>query len=223
MARIARVVAPGLPHHITQRGNRRQPVFFRDADYELYLRLMSEWCLQHRVEVLAYCLMPNHVHLIAVPNTRVGLARAIGEAHRRYTLAVNRREKWTGYLWQGRFSSCPMDERHLLMAVRYVEQNPVRAKLVREPWEYRWSSAQAHVAGRDDTLVRVKSMLELEPDWQAYLSERLGAFETELLELHGRTGRPLGDKEFTELLERRLRRRLKPKPRGRPRLRTRNK
>lgn len=217
MARIARAVAPGVPHHITQRGNRRQPVFFRDADYELYLELMADWCGRLNVEIWAYCLMEDHVHLIAVPSTRRGLAWAVGEAHRRYTRAVNRREDWTGYLWQGRFLSYPMDERHLLMAARYVEQNPVRARKVRKPWKYRWSSARAHVAGKDDVLARVKPLLELEPDWEAFISERLGGFETELVELHGRTGRPLGDADFVELLERRLHRRLKPKPLGRPR------
>jgi len=217
MARIARAVAPGIPHHITQRGNRRQPVFFRDADYELYLELMADWCGRANVAIWAYCLMENHVHMIAVPVTQRGLAWAVGEAHRRYTREVNKREGWTGYLWQGRFLSYPMDERHLLMAARYVEQNPVRARKVREPSEYRWSSAQAHIRGQDDVLVRVKPLLELEPDWEAFLSERLGGFETELVELHGRTGRPLGDLEFVGLLERRLHRRLRPKPLGRPR------
>jgi putative transposase len=217
MARIARAVAAGVPHHIIQRGNRLQPVFFRDADYELYLELMADWCGMLNVEVWAYCLMETHVHLIAVPSTQRGLAWAVGEAHRRYTWEVNRRKGWTGYLWQGRFMSYPMDERHLLMAARYVEQNPVRARMVRKPWNYRWSSARAHVRGKDDVLVRVKPLLKLKPDWEAFISERLGGFETELVELHGRTGRPLGDADFVALLERRLHRRLGPRPPGRPR------
>jgi putative transposase len=133
MARLARVVAPGLPHHVTQRGNRRQKTFFSPADYRLYRSLMAEWCGREGVEIWAYCLMPNHVHLIAVPEREDALQRAIGEAHRRYSRAVNLREGWRGHLWQGRFASFPMDQDHLLAAARYVELNPVRAGIRRRP------------------------------------------------------------------------------------------
>ena len=150
MARLARVVAPGLPHHVTQRGNRRQQTFFCDEDYESYLQLMAQFCKAHQVEIWAYCLMPNHVHLIAVPQSADGLRRAIGEAHRRYTRMVNFREGWRGHLWQGRFASFVLDEPYLLTAARYVELNPVRAGLVNTPRQYRWSSAAAHLRGRDD-------------------------------------------------------------------------
>ena len=91
MARLARLVVPGLPHHITQRGNRRQQTFFHAEDYAAYLELMSEWCGERGVEVWAYCLMPNHVHLITVPQSEDGLRRAIGEAHRRYTAFFTQR------------------------------------------------------------------------------------------------------------------------------------
>ncbi len=123
---MACLVIPGLPHHVTQRGNRRQQTFFNDGDYAAYLELMSDWCGEEGVEIWGYCLMPNHVHLIAVPRTEQGLRRAIGEAHRRYTRRINFREKWRGYLWQGRFASFIMDEPYLLAAARYVELNPVR-------------------------------------------------------------------------------------------------
>ena len=116
MARLARVVAPGLPHHVTQRGNRRQEVFFSDADCAAYKALLAEHCAAAGVAVWAYCLMPNHVHLILVPPDEDGLRAALGEAHRRYTRRVNFREGWRGYLWQGRFASFAMDERHLLAA-----------------------------------------------------------------------------------------------------------
>ena len=125
MGRIARVVIPGLPHHVTQRGNRRQQTFFCDQDYRGYLALMGDWCRRCGVGVWAYCLMPNHAHLIVVPQTQDGLRRGIGEAHRRYTLAVNTRQRWTGHLWQGRFASVVMDETHLIAAARYIELNPV--------------------------------------------------------------------------------------------------
>lgn len=130
MARIARVIAPGIPHHVTQRGNRRQQTFFCDDDYQAYSDLMADWCKKYHVEIWAWCLMPNHVHLIAVPETEDGLARAIGEAHRRYTRRINFREKWKGHLWQERFASFPMDESYLLAAARYVEMNPVAAGIV---------------------------------------------------------------------------------------------
>ena len=136
MARLARVVVPGLPHHITQRGNRRQQTFFRPEDYALYLELMGQWYGEHGVQVWAYCLIPNHVHLIAVPHSADGLRRAIGEAHRRYTRQINFREGWRGHLWQGRFASFVMDEPYLLATARYVELNPVRAGLVTGPSEY---------------------------------------------------------------------------------------
>src|ERR1700742_4087496 len=114
MARLARVVVPGLPHHLTHRGNRRQPVFLRDEDYAAYRALLAEGCRAAGVSVWAYCLMPNHVHLILQPPEAGALHAALGEAHRRYTRLVNFREGWRGYLWQGRFASFPMDERHLL-------------------------------------------------------------------------------------------------------------
>ena len=214
MARIARVVAAEVPHHVVQRGNRRQPVFFSTADYKAYLRLMAAWCGQQGVEVWAYCLMTNHVHLIAVPGSEQGLARAIGEAHRRYTVRVNQRENWRGYLWQGRFSSCPLEEQYLLAAVRYVELNPVRVGLAERPWQYPWSSAAAHVRNRDDVLVRVKPMRDRVADWREYLSDEPDSTDAEILRRHLRTGRPLGSPEFVESLEAKLARSLIPHKRG---------
>ena len=213
MSRLARVIAPGLPHHITQRGNRRQLTFFDAEDYQVYLSLMSEWCNKCRVDIWAYCLMPNHVHLIAVPESETGLARAIGEAHRRYTRHINFREGWRGHLWQERFASFPMDEPHLLAAARYVEMNPVAAGLVDRPEAYRWSSAAAHLAGSDDTLVKVKPLLEMVDHWRDFLTltdeEGLS-----ILKKHERSGRPLGAAPFVERLEDQLARRLRPGKRG---------
>ncbi len=119
-----------MPHHITQRGNRRQQTFFNNADYAAYLELMAEWCNKEGVDIWAYACMPNHIHLVAIPGTEEALRRAIGEAHRRYTRRINFREKWRGYLWQGRFASFVMDEAYLLAAARYIELNPLRAGLV---------------------------------------------------------------------------------------------
>ena len=215
MARLARLVIPGFPHHITQRGNRRQQTFFCDEDYEAYLELMAEWCGEHGVEIWAYCLMPNHVHLIAVPQSDDTLARAIGEAHRRYTRRINFREKWRGYLWQGRFASFVMDEPHLLAAARYVELNPVRANLVKDAAEWPWSSARAHLAGRDDHLVKVEPMLSIVHDWRALLNSAVDESKLQALRTRNRTGRPLGDAPFVERLEKLVGRTLRPKKPGR--------
>jgi REP-associated tyrosine transposase len=213
MARIARVVAPGYPHHVIQRGNRRQQVFFYDEDYLAYLNLMSEWCSKCRVEIWAWCLMPNHVHLIAVPQSEEGLARAIGEAHRRYTRRINLRQKCVGHLWQERFASFPMDEQYLLVAARYVEMNPVAAQLVTHPGKYRWSSARAHLEGRDDRLAKVSPLLEMVGSWDNFLALS-SSKELELLQRHQRTGRPLGVTAFVEGLEQTLGRTLRPQKPG---------
>jgi putative transposase len=219
MARLARVVAAGVPHHVTQRGNRRQRVFFGDDDYEAYRTLLAEGCRAAGVAVWAYCLMPNHVHLILVPPDAGGLRAALGETHRRYTRHVNFREGWRGYLWQGRFASFPMDETYLLACARYVELNPVRAKLVRRARDWPWSSARAHLAGRDDGLATVRPLLALAPDWSAFLRGGLSHAEREAIRAGERTGRPLGSPGFVSRLERRLgrtlaRRRPGPKPKG---------
>jgi putative transposase len=217
MARIARVVVPKLPHHIVQRGNRRQKVFFTETDYDAYLSLAAEWCREFKVEIWAYCLMPNHVHLIAVPAHADSLARAIGEVHRRYTRMINFREKWRGFLWQGRFASYPMEERYLYAAARYIEMNPVHAGLAQNPEDYPWSSARAHLSGQDDKLIKAQSLLGMVEDWNLYLHEKEDATDLDLIRKHERTGRPLGGKKFIRRIESKLGRILRlsqpgPKP-----------
>jgi len=217
MARIARVLAPGIPHFITQRGNRRLQTFFCDDDYRLYLRLMSEWCRICRVSVLAYCLMPNHVHMIAVPESEESLRRGIGEAHRRYSRAINAREGWTGHLWQGRFASFPMEEGYLPAAARCIEMNPVTAGVVSDPLEWPWSSARPHAEAHDDDLVTVAPLLEMAGDWRLFLSGAVRQDELDQIRKHERTGRPLGSEAFLEHLEKLLNRplkRKKPGPKG---------
>ena len=219
MARLARLVVPGLPHHITQRGNRRQRTFFHDEDYAAYLELMAEWCTEQGVEIWAYCLMPNHVHLIAVPQSEDGLRRAIGEAHRRYTRRINFRQQWRGYLWQGRFASFVMDEPYLLAAARYVERNPVRANLVADAAEWPWSSVRAHLSGRDDRLAHVAPMLAMVGDWRGFLESAVGEEELRALRSHAHTGRPLGSVSFVERLEELVGRTLaRRKPGRKPKL-----
>jgi putative transposase len=180
------------------------------------MELMAEWCEHEGVEIWAYCLMPNHIHLIAVPESPESLRRALGEAHRRYTRAVNLREGWRGHLWQGRFASFPMDEAHTLQAARYIELNPVRAGLVKRAREHRWSSAAAHGTGRDDGLVSVRPLLDIvgKGRWGRFLSQSVKEEQWELLRRHERTGRPLGGEGFLVNLESVLDRELQPQKRG---------
>ena len=215
MSRIARVVVPGLPHHVTQRGNRRQPIFFEDDDYGLYRRILAERAKAAGVEVWAYCLMPNHVHLVLVPGSADGLARCVGEAHRRYTRFVNARADETGHLFQGRFASVVMDEPHLLLAARYVALNPLRARLVTRAQDWPWSSLPAHLEAQDDGLVSVAPLLRRIPDFRDLLRTPADDPAFEALRAVEGTGRPLGAPAFVAELERRLHRPLAPGKRGR--------
>src|SRR3989338_5034408 len=214
MARLARLVVPGYPYHITQRGNRRQPVFFCEADYRLYLDLLREQSRRWQLQVWAYCLMPNHVHLIVVPDMPTSLRGGLGETHRRYTSAINFREGWRGYLWQGRFASYLLDEPYLAAALRYVERNPVAARLVERPADYPWSSAYSHVTGLPDPVLTPCFLIAQVQDWAAFLAGPKDGM-AERLEHHSRTGRPLGDSAFLQRLEQRTGRRLKPQSPGR--------
>jgi putative transposase len=206
MARLARLVVPQVPHHVTQRGNRCQQVFFSDADYAGYRALVAAACKDRAVRCLAWCLMPNHVHLILTPADADGLRGALAEAHRRYALRVNRAHGWTGYLFQGRFASYPMADAHLMAAVRYVELNPVRAGLAARAEDWPWSSARAHVGGRADGLTDMSALAGLHRNWSAMLRDGLEAGdrsegESAAIESHIRTGRPRGGDAFVAALE----------------------
>jgi len=215
MARFARVVVPGYPHHLIQRGNRRQRVFFSDEDRAFYLILLKRQIEKFGIALWAFCLMENHVHLVAVPRGKDGFARAIGELHRKYTSVINTREDWKGYLWQGRFITYPLSEAHLIAAVRYVERNPVRAGLVPAAEDYEWSSARAHIKKEAHPLLSACPLEGVIPDWSAYLRQRDRPEDIEKLVRHGQTGRPLGDEVFLRRLEVLTGRVLVPKKKGR--------
>jgi len=192
--------------------------FFAEADYREYLYLMAEWCNRCEVQVWSYCLMPNHVHLIAVPESEDGLRRAIGEAHRRYTRYINFQKGWKGHLWQGRFASFPMDEKYLISTARYIELNPVRAKLVKRAEDYTWSSAKAHLQGEDDILVKVNPLSAMVGNWRDLLDNELSEEDRNSIRQHERTGRPMGSEDFLSSLEQmtgRVLKRQKPGPKKR--------
>jgi putative transposase len=209
---MARVVVAGYPHHVTQRGNRRQQTFFNDGDFAEYKRLLSVWSGRCGVVIWAYCLMPHHVHLIAVPQSAEALRVAIGETHRRYTRRINFREGWRGHLWQGRFASVVLDGAHLVAAARYVERNPVRARLCAQPWDY---AARLPIwMARTMVSATTAPLLELMPDWRAFVEVDSSETELRTIRRHERTGRPLGSPGFVKSLEGLLRRPLFPQKPG---------
>jgi len=209
MARLPRLVVPGYPHHVTQRGNRRQKTFFSADDYHEYIANIANAKADSGADIWAWCLMPNHVHLVVVPERLDSLSALFAEAHRKYTRYVNFRQGWRGHLWQERFHSCVMDERHLLSAIRYVELNPVTAGLCRQPEDWPWSRSRAHLAGHDDALVSVRPMLQRVSNWRRYLQSTDSESALERLQKHSRTGRPLGNDHFIEKLEQLTQRTLK--------------
>jgi len=225
MPRLACTVVVGCPHHITQRGNNRQDVFFVDDDRHVYLELLKQQAARYALEVVAYCLMTNHIHLVAIPHAEDSLARAVGRTHFRYTQYVNRMHQRSGHLWQGRFHSCAMDQRRLWPAIRYAELNPVRAKLCRKPWRYAFSSAAAHMGESDGAplLNLPKWFKKMSAErWRKELSERLDDRLLDSIRLNTHTGRPLGTDSFLSKLETKLSRRVRPLPVGRPKKKTKN-
>lgn len=217
MPRIARIVIPEYPHHITHRGNYQQVVFEEDEDYIFYSQLVKKYFPKYGLEILTYALMPNHVHFIIIPQEKDSLAKAFNITQMVYAQYVNEKKSTTGHLWSGRFYSCVLDPAHLYRAVRYVERNPVRAGLVKKPWEWPWSSGKDHVSGEKGIipLADITKFIEVE-DWKKYLSQEDEKYNEELRK-HTRTGKPIGDSSFIKKLEALLNIPLSLKP-GRPKL-----
>jgi putative transposase len=214
MARLARVVIAGHPHHVTQRGNGGARTFFADADYAVYRDLLREHCHAADVAVWAWCLMPNHVHLVLVPSDADGLRRALAPVHRGYAGIIHARRRRTGHFWQGRFGAVAMDEEHLLAALAYVALNPVRARLVERARDWRWASTRAHLTGRDDGITALQPIRDRVPDFAALLAGAEDAEAFARLRAAESIGRPLGDPRFMARLERLTGRSLRPGKRG---------
>jgi len=218
MARLARVVLPGIAHHVTQRGNGRAQTFFSDEDYGLYLSLLDGHCGEAGVGIWAWCLMPNHVHLVLTPSDEDGLRRALSKVHRQYAGYIHAREKRTGHFWQGRFGCVAMDEAHLAAAIVYVVLNPVRARLVKRAEQWKWSSIHAHLdPGKGDGVTDIKAVKVRFPD----IAERIKAGEEDAMSIAIRKaetiGRPLGSDKFLAQAEAKTGRTLKAQKRGRKR------
>ena len=215
MSRVARVVVPGFPHHVTQRGNRQADVFETDADRECYLRFLKRYADRHGLAIWAYCLMTNHIHLVAVPLREDSLALSLRDAHTVYAMYFNTRTRQSGHVWRGRFYSSPMDSAHLWAAVHYVECNPVRARLVKRAQDYRWSSAAAHCAlRRDPILANDFPEPGVIADWSDWLGQSQDDETQNFIRRRTHSGRPCGPKTFVEQIEHLLKRTLHPQKRG---------
>jgi len=213
-------VIPQIPHHITQRGNRGQDLFFNDRDRSEYLQWLKEYCDKHNVDILAYCLMKNHMHIVAVPTSEDGLHRVLRPLHTRYAQKINREHGWKGHLWQGRYFPSPLDDVYMWNVIRYVELNPLRARIVRRAENYKWSSAAGHCElGEDKILTKDKrwtGLFDEIKDWSNWLAE---GDETEKIRLVRRNiekGLPCGSDKFIRKLERTAGRILRYRPMGRP-------
>ncbi len=221
MPRQARVVFSGIPHHITQRGNRREDIFFNDNDRKQYLSWLKEYSNEHNVEILAYCLMTNHVHIIAVPDKEDGLEKVLKPLHMRYAQKINRRKGWKGHLWQGRYYSSPLDDEYLMYATRYVERNPVRVKLVKIAENYNWSSAKAHCGITEDNITtKNKKWIDKYDgieDWSEWLSIEEEENNINIIRRNTEKGLPTGNERFIRKLESISDRLLRFRPIGRPR------
>ena len=196
MAKLARMVVPGLPHHITQRGNRRQKVFFKDNDYQAYLNILQKCARENSVKLVLYCLMPNHVHIIAVPEKKDSLAKTFGETHKKYTKMINARNKWGGFLWQGRFNSYVLGESHFYLAARYILLNPVRAGMVKSADSYKWSSIKHHMRKDYIRFLQDGELQCMVNGCKEFLSEEVEEKDAKLFKRHESTGKPLGDENF---------------------------
>ncbi|MFH1504709.1 MAG: transposase [Candidatus Omnitrophota bacterium] len=218
MPRIARIVAVDYPHHITQRGNYKQRVFTKNNDYKFYLERLNEYQNKYKLSTIAYCLMPNHVHFVAIPKDKDSLAKTFNASHMRYAHYFNKKSNLTGHLWQGRFYSCVLDDNHLYAVARYIENNPVRAGLVKKAWNWKWSSAKEHILkeGRGIlSLIEISKFMEAD-NWRSYLSQKEDEKIVNNIRKNTLTGRPLGDDAFIIKLEKIFGKRLKALPRGRP-------
>ena len=229
MARLARVVIPGIPYHLTHRGNRRADVFYDEADRWAYLRDLAATAQRYGLKIWGWCLMSNHVHLLVVPQPAAALAATIRLAHARHARRINAPRGWTGHLWASRFFSTALDGAHLWAAIRYVELNPVRAGLAARAEDYAWSSARAHALGTADPLLDPKrpfaagardGLTGRPRAWAEWLARGLAEEEIEAIRQATRTGRPLGDAAFVRRLEKKLARPLAPQKRGPKSLKT---
>jgi len=216
MPRAARIVKPDLPYHVTQRGNFRQNVFEEQEDFLFYKKYLKEYSVKYYLEILAYCFMSNHVHFICIPKDTSSMADTFKYLNMIYSQYYNNKMKQKGHLWQGRFYSCPLDESHLHAAIKYVENNPVRAGIVKNAIDYKWSSAMEHIKDEYDIVSgNSKDFIGIK-NWKKYLGEEEIEEDLQKIRNHTMKGLPLGGEAFVSRLEKLFKANLKIKTRGRP-------
>ena len=220
MPRIARAVGIDLPHHITQRGNYRQQIFEDDTNFQKYLSFLQTESMRYKVDILAYCLMPNHVHFIAVPRLPESLGNMFKYVNMKYSQYFNKKKGEHGHLFQGRFFSSIMDERYTIACARYIERNPVRAKMVKNAWLWKWSSSKAHCGIEKKDNLAVKKLFSYidvrEYEWMEFIKQEDNPEEVATIKKQTMRGRPIAGSNFTEKLEEKLKRALIVKTKGRP-------
>jgi len=216
MARQARIVLPNTAHHITQRGNRGEFIFFEKQDYQTYIDILTEQCARFNVSIYSFCLLPNQVHLLVEPQQSNLMARAIGESHRRYTNYINQKKDWSGHLFQNRFFSYAMDEQYALRAARYIETLPVTLKLTNRPENYIWNSAKSRIKlNKKIGFLKSFQSFHVMSNWEDFLSRPMDKEEINKIQLHLQTGRPRGSNLFLDSIEQKIGRPVRPQKRGR--------
>jgi putative transposase len=217
---ILRFVVPHYPHHLCERGVRKEPIFHDSSDYLVYIRVLKHGCAKHRVDVWAYCLMTNHVHVIAIPENEKSISSALHYAHSQYSTYFNAKYGFSGHLWEKRADICVMDDEHMSNAVRYVERNPVRAGIVRRAEDYLWSSAAAHCGLRDDILLSGQCpLVAVKENWSEWLKTEDTEEEKRAIREHTSKGRIWCTPEMLQQLEQITGRTLTPRRPGRPKKR----
>lgn len=215
MARQARIVISNTPHHISQRGNRGEAVFFEKEDYQTYLDIITEQLKNAQIDLLSYCLLPNQIHLLVMPQSADKMAKAIGEAHRRYTNHINQRQGWSGHLFQNRFFSYAVDEQHTLRAARFIETLPITSGITNKPENYLWSSAKFRVKVIGNPVLKQFPTFDSVIDWKDFLSRPMDMAELKTIQTHLQTGRPRGNNLFLDMIEEKTGRPVRPQKRGR--------
>lgn len=215
MARQARIIVPNTPHHISQRGNRGEPIFFEKDDFSHYMEILQKSLKAFELDLLSFCLLPNQIHLLTEPKTKDDISRCIGETNRQYTRYINQKKNWTGHLFQNRFFSYAMDEQHALRAARFIETLPVTANITEKPQNYLWSSAKYRIKTIENSPIKPFNTFHLDQNWEDFLGRTMDTEELKRIQTHLQTGRPRGSHLFLDTVEKQLGRVVRPQKRGR--------
>jgi putative transposase len=205
MARQLRIIIPDVPSHITQRGNNGRDVFYSDHDRKRYLERIIQYSSAYKLEIIGYCIMSNHVHFVVIPREKNSISKTLQIVHMMHTQSINKAKGWKGHLWHSRFFSCPLDDKHLWLALRYVEQNPVRAGIVKLAIDYPWSSARGHCGLSDDPVTSlVPEFSDMFDGWLDSLCEVPDVESIDRLRYCTMRGLPCGDKRFVKSISARV-------------------